>query len=234
MYANQKILAVIPARGGSKSIPKKNIYPLDGKPMIAYTIEQTLGVPELDLTVVSTDDDLIAEIAAQFRSTVIRRPSAIAGDDASTELALIDALEQAKENGWGEFDVIVVLEPTSPLREPATISRCIRSLIDNDSPSLLTVTETRKNYGRIVDGNFSPLVPNQPRRRQEREPIFEESSTVYVCRVSHLLKTGWLMAENWRAEIIDEREVIDINEASDLVVAESYLKEKRKNYEKSN
>ena len=202
--------------------------------MIAYTIEQSLEVPELDLTVVSTDDELISEIAVQYDGTVIKRPPDIAGDEAPTELALIDALEQVKEKGWGEFDIIVVLEPTSPLREPTTISRCIRSLINSEESSLLTVTETRKNYGQIINGNFLPLVPNQSRRRQEREPIYEESSTVYVCRVSHLLNTGWLMAENWRAEIIGEREVIDINEASDLIVAESYLKEKRKNNEEDN
>lgn len=227
MYAERKIMAVIPARGGSKGIPGKNIHPLGGKPLIAYTIEQAAAVPELDLTVVSTDDDKIAKTAVEWGSAVIKRPAGLAVDEAPTEPTLIDALGQAETKGWGEFDVVVVLEPTSPLRTPETISRCIKSLIDSGSPSLMTVTETRKNYGRINAGCFAPLIANQPRRRQDRQPLYEESSTVYVCRVPHLLKTGWLMADDWRVEIIDEREAIDINGTNDLLIAEIYLKEEQ-------
>ena len=227
MYGDQKIIAIIPARGGSKGIPGQNIHPLDGKPLVAYTIEQAQAVPELDVTVVSTDDDEISKTATQFGGTVIKRPPELAVDEAPTEPTLIDALEQAKTEGWGTFDIIVVLEPTSPLRKPETISRCIRNLIDSGAPSLLTVTETRKNYGRIEAGRFAPLFPDQPRRRQDRQPLYEESSTVYACRVPHLLKTGWLMASDWRAEIVDEREAIDINSMDDMIIAGSYLRKRR-------
>lgn len=226
MIHDQRVLAVIPARGGSKGIPRKNIRPLAGHPLLAHTIRQAQAVPELDWTVVSTDDEEIAAIAGRYGATVVRRPAELAVDSAPTEWALIHALDHLAETGKGDFDFVVVLEPTSPLRRPQTISACIQRLVSSPAMSLLTVVATKKNIGLIEGGYFRPLVPGQPRRRQDRQPLFVESSTVYVCRVDHLRKTHWLVADDWVAFEVDETEATDINDMTDFLVAEALMKRK--------
>lgn len=225
MFRNARILGVIPARGGSKGIPRKNIQLLAGRPLLAHTIRQAAAVPELDLTVVSTDDEEITAMAREYDMRVVRRPDNLATDSAPTEWALIHALDHLAQTGAGDFDYIVVLEPTSPLRRPETISACIQKLVSSSAVSLLTVVGTKKNIGRIEDGFFRPMIPGQPRRRQDRRPLFVESSTVYVSRVDHLRETGWLVAEDWMAFEVNETEATDINEMTDFMVAESLMKQ---------
>ena len=225
MYKGLRTLAVIPARGGSKGIPGKNIRPLAGRPLLAYTIEQALVVPELDVTVVSTDDGEIADVALRFGGRVVERPAELAGDEAPTEWALIHALDHLEQISEEVFDLVVVLEPTSPFRRPETISRCIRELADSMANSLLTLEETYKNIGTRENGVFRPVIPGQPRRRQDRRPLFVESSTVYVCRVPHLRDTGWLVSDDWLSVVVGGNEAVDINELADFVLAESLMKD---------
>lgn len=224
MYKGLRTLAVIPARGGSKGIPGKNIRSLAGRPLLAYSIEQAQTVAELDVTVVSTDDVEIADVASRFGGRVVERPVELAGDEAPTEWALIHALDHLEQGGEGSFDLIVVLEPTSPFRTPQTIGRCIRELADSTADSLLTLEKTYKNIGLRDGGYFRPVIPGQPRRRQDRQPLYVESSTVYVCRVAHLRDTGWLVSDNWLSVVVGGNEAIDINELADFALAESLLK----------
>lgn len=226
IQANARVLAVIPARGGSKGVPRKNIRPLAGRPLIEWTIDQAREVPEITFSVVSTDDDEIAAVARAAGVRVIMRPAKLATSEAPTEWALIHALDELAKEGQ-EFDMVVILEPTSPLRRPQTISTCVNTLAQSDAPSLMTVVETRANIGRIEDGFFRTLIPNAPRRRQLRQPFYVESSTVYVCRVDHLRRTGWIVAENWLAVPVEDEEATDINEELDFVVAQSLMSKRK-------
>ncbi len=169
MSAARHVLGVIPARGGSKSIPLKNIRPLNGMPLLAYTIQAAKQSTFLDRCVVSTDHADIAAVARAHGAEVIDRPAELATDQAPTEGALLQVLEVLGRQGYRP-EFVVTLEPTSPFRTTTLIDRCIATAIEQqETDCVLTVTETRKCYGRLVDGRFEYLFPNQPRRRQERE-----------------------------------------------------------------
>lgn len=226
MYHGARILGVIPARGGSKGVLGKNIRPLAGEPLIGHSLRSAGQVAEIDLLVVSTDDAEIGEIAQKYGVRVINRPVELAADNSSTEVALLHALEVLEVEGQ-KFDVILVLEPTSPLRSPRTILNAIAACVDGSAPSVLAVRETKENIGFVRDGLFRPVVPGAPRRRQDRNPFYVESSTVYACRVGYLRGTGTLVAENWGALVVPEEEVADINTEEDFWWIE-FLMEKRR------
>ncbi|MDC3169169.1 acylneuraminate cytidylyltransferase family protein [Prochlorococcus sp. AH-716-E17] len=219
MYKNNKILAIIPARGGSKGIPKKNIIELGGKPLISHTINQANNSEFITEYFVSTDDEEIINIAKLFGSKIIKRPFEISLDSSKTEECLIHAIKELSKSDL-TFDYLVVLEPTSPFRESKTIDNCIKKIIDQERKSLLTVYETKECIGEIDSYyNFKPIIKNQPRRRQERKPLFVESSTVYIVKVDFLLETNSLVCEEWLSYILEKKEAIDINTYDDLIYA---------------
>ncbi|NIM97950.1 MAG: NTP transferase domain-containing protein, partial [candidate division Zixibacteria bacterium] len=140
MKKDQKeALAVIPARGGSKSIPRKNVQRFAGKPLLAYSIESTRQSPSVNRVVVSTDDVEIADVARDYGSEVIWRPAEISGDTASSESALLHALEHLSQTEKYEPYLIVFLQCTSPLTAPEDIEGTIRALIHEDADSALAV-----------------------------------------------------------------------------------------------
>ena len=219
MYKNKRTLAIIPARGGSKGIPKKNIKELGGQPLISYTIKQAKESDFITDFFVSTDDEEISNISELYGSKIIKRPSKISLDNSRTEECLIHAIKELANLNLN-FDYLVVLEPTSPFRESKTIDNCIKKIIDEERESLLTVYETKACIGEIDKFlNYKPLIKNQPRRRQERKSLFVESSTVYVVKIDFLLKTNSLVCEKWLAYILDKKECIDINTYDDLIYA---------------
>ncbi len=215
MFKGLRILGVVPARGGSKGVLRKNIRPLAGEPLIGYTLRSARQVEEIDLIVVSTDDDEIASVSLNYGVRVIERPASLAIDTAPTEVALLQVLDVLEMEGW-KFDIILVLEPTSPFRSAETITRAIAACIEGTAPSVLAVRETRENIGFIQDGCFRPIVPDAPRRRQERQPLYVESSTIYACRIDYLRRTGTLVAEDWGALVVPEIEAADINTEDDF------------------
>lgn len=226
MFDNKSFLAIIPARGGSKSVPKKNIKSLGNKPLISYTFKEASRVKELDLVLVSTDDNEIAAVAKKEKVRVINRPENLSGDDASTESALIHAINFLEIEGKF-FDYVVVLEPTSPFRKSSTIEKCIKLISELNADSLLTLKKTYSNIGNLKSNYYRPLRTNQPRRRQDREPFYIESSTVYVAKIDFLKNTKSLVSDNWAAYVLDsEEESIDINSQLDFYLAESVLKNK--------
>jgi N-acylneuraminate cytidylyltransferase len=222
MLNGRTFLAVVPARGGSKAVPRKNIRLLGGRPLLVHTLEQIAAVAEIDCAVVSTDDREIAAIVKSNGGRAIDRPAELASDTAPTEGALLHAMD-VLEAGGQTFDFVMVLEPTSPLRTPQTIRRCMQAIAESAAPSLMTVIETRNNIGRVEKGRFRPLVPGAPRRRQDRAPFFIESSTVYICRTDYLRRTGTLVADDWLAVPVPEAEAFDINSELDFAIAEAMV-----------
>ena len=148
----------------------------------------------------------------------------MAGPDAPTESAMIHALDTLAMQGEEEFDYVALLEPTSPLRRPETVRKCIRYLIEQGASSLLTVKETRESLGRIgTDGYFHLLESSQARRRQDRPPLYAECGVLYLVRVGHLRKTNSVKADNWLPYVVEDEEGVDINCEKDLMFAESLL-----------
>jgi CMP-N-acetylneuraminic acid synthetase len=220
-----KVLAVVPARGGSKGIPLKNLQPLAGRPLITYTIEEARKSRCVDRLVVSTDHEDIAKVARAAGAQVIVRPPELATDEAPTELALLHVLDALNAAESYDPDAVLTLEPTSPLRTTRLIDRCVEALMSIDEgDSVISVTETRECFGEIVDGRFDYLVKGQPRRRQDRKPLYKESSTVYLTRTETLRRCRSVIGERLLAVVADEDEAIDINTPLDFVIAEAVLR----------
>lgn len=223
-----KFLVVIPARGGSKGIPMKNIYPLNGKPLLTYSLEMMRQVKFDGDVAVSTDSERIKEVALRTPGIeVVDRPEDISGDKASTESALLHALETMEARKGCTYDAVVTLQATSPLRRAVTVKACLDKYEEDRGKydALLTLTETRTDYWvKEGEGRYRRLYPDAPRRRQDRDPIYIENSAVYITDRQSLLETNSVLGYRVNGYVIPEREGVDINEPVDILLAEELLK----------
>ena len=147
MFNGSRVLAIIPARGGSKGIPKKNIAQLAGKPLISYTTELTQDLPWLDSTVVSTDSQEIAETATQTPGVeIVWRPEELSGDRIGDHPVLRHALSAREEQTGERYDIVLMLQPTSPLRTVDDVEGCITTLQNGDWDAVWSVSETELTY----------------------------------------------------------------------------------------
>ncbi len=225
--ARAAVVAVIPARSGSKGVPGKNVKLLAGRPLIAWTIEAALAARTIDRVIVSTDGEEIAAVACAHGAEVVRRPPELATDEATTESALLHVLDTLAAAGEPDPDYVVTLEPTSPLRSAALIDTCVRLAVERGAECVATVVENRACLGRVEGGVYRALDPSAPRRRQLREPLFEESSTVWVTATATLRRRSSVLAETVHAVVASPWEAIDINTALDFVIAEAVMRWKQ-------
>ena len=178
--------AIIPARGGSKGVPRKNVWQLNGKPLICWSIEAAQAAELVGPVVVSTDDAEIAEVSRAAGAEVVMRPAAISGDAASSEDALLHALE----NLDAPPDLTVFLQCTSPLTHSGDIDNCIRTLIEADADSAFTATESHRfiwnNKANATGVNHNGA---ERKRRQDLEPEYSENGAVYVMRTRGFLQS---------------------------------------------
>lgn len=183
-----KAVAIIPARGGSKGIPRKNVFPFNGKPLICWCIEAARQAEMVDQVIVSTDDAEIAQISRTAGATVIMRPDDISSDIASSEDALIHALSSLNEHP----DLTVFLQCTSPLTQSEDIDNCIRKLIDSNADSAFTATESHRflwmDQDRATGINHDGA---ERKRRQDLEKEYAENGAVYVMKT-----TGFMQARH--------------------------------------
>lgn len=179
----RRVLAVIAARGGSKGIPRKNLIDLCGKPLLAWSIEQARTASTITEVAVSSDSDEILAVAQAFGAVAVPRPAEISGDTASSESAWLHALD-AREQQSGTFDLVVAMQATSPIREPADIDQAISLLSTERLDSLLTVCEVEDffNWRVGADGLAQPVNYDwrNRRRRQDIEKRYLENGSFYV------------------------------------------------------
>jgi CMP-N,N'-diacetyllegionaminic acid synthase len=220
------MIIVVPARGGSKRIPLKNIVDLAGRPLLAYTLKAAMGAGIANHVYVSTDDERIAKVAKDWGAKVVIRPARLASDGASTESVLLHVLDELQVSEESE-DWIMTLPPTSPLRSALTI-RGFASHAERAAPAIdcvMSVTENRSDFWHLKPGGgFGRLFPDQARRQQDRPPLFEENSAVYVTRIRSLRRTGSILGVNTLCVPIAPEEGLDINTDSDLQLASALLK----------
>jgi len=179
------IISIIPARGGSKSIPGKNIYPVSGKPLIGWTIEQSVKCKLISKTFVTTDDDEIAEVSSRFGATIIKRPDSISGDLASSESALAHAIGVIRSEHNIDPDLVVFLQATSPLRKPDDINNCIQKMLDDNCDSLFSGCRLEDFLIWENDGKeWNSFNYNYKDRglRQQRKPQYVENGFIYVFK----------------------------------------------------
>ena len=202
------ILGITPARGGSKSISRKNIKELCGKPLIAWTIEAAKQSGLLDRYVVSTEDREIAEIARKYGADVLDRPKELATDEASTLSVLQDVLKKIYA------DIVVLLQCTSPIRDRGLIDRCIKRFLETNADSLATGF-TCKLYEW---GTYSS-------RKQDLEGFFHDDGNVYVVKAD-LIKKGKLWGKKMEKMEISKEQNIEIDDEFDFWLAEQILKKR--------
>lgn len=219
------MLVLIPAKGESTRIPRKNLHLLAGRPLIDYTLEAAKQAAVSNSMAVSTEDSAIAERAREAGFRVVARPANLASETASTEQVVLHALDAYVQEGTN-FDWVMVLPPTSPLRSAETIRRCAseQAAHANDHDCLMTVTETRPDLWRgNEDGSLQRLFQHAPRRQQDREILMEENSAVYIVRTKTLRETGSFIAGRVRGVPIAPKEALDINDPLDIELAEALL-----------
>lgn len=186
MVPAMQIIAIIPARGGSKGIPRKNVKPLAGKPLVAWTIDAAKGDPRIGTVFVSTDDPEIGAVAQAYGASVIWRPAELSGDTASSESALLHGLDVIEQERGAAPDILVFLQCTSPLMTTADISGTLDALLNQRADSAFTATPFHGFVWR-TDREGNALGVNHDKqvrpRRQEREREFLETGAVYAFYV---------------------------------------------------
>jgi YrbI family 3-deoxy-D-manno-octulosonate 8-phosphate phosphatase len=219
-------LAIIPARGGSKGIPRKNIIPIAGKPLITYNIEQARHSRYIHRVVVSTDDDEIADVARRYGAEIVRRPAEISGDSAPSESALLHVLQVLQQQDGYQPDLLVFLQCTSPLTLAEDIDGTIQALLSQRADTALAVIPFHYFLWRQeADGAVGI---NHDRRvrslRQEREPQYLETGAVYVMKVPDFLKVRHRFFGKTALYIMPAERRLEIDEPADLQIAELRLR----------
>ncbi|MCK9480991.1 MAG: acylneuraminate cytidylyltransferase family protein [Bacteroidia bacterium] len=221
-----KILGVIPARGGSKGVPLKNIKLLDGKPLIEYTIMAALQ-SNLDRVIVSTDSKEIAEVAKNAGAEVpFLRPDSLASDSASSMPVAIHALNEIEKITGDVFDALMLLQPTTPFRTKTDINDAIELLKKNNTDSVISVVDVegthpaRMKYlknGLLIDPPFCEQKENQ--NRQELEPMYIRNGAIYLTKKDVLL-SGTYKGNSCSALIMPRNRSVNIDTAFDFEYAE--------------
>ncbi len=221
------VLAIIPARGGSKGLPQKNVLPICGKPLIAWTIESARSSRYIDRVVVSTDDRAISRISLEHGAEVINRPESISGDGAPSEAALAHALLYLKDHEDYTPTLTVFLQCTSPLTSPEDIDRCVEELLDNQADAAFTVTPFHYFVWQENVDNVACGVNHDQKirlRRQDRDQQFLETGAVYVFRTDGFLTSRHrFFGKTVFSEMPAER-CLEIDELLDMERAEIRLR----------
>jgi N-acylneuraminate cytidylyltransferase len=210
-------VAIIPARGGSKRVPRKNMYVLEGRPLVVHSIEHALAAEEVDSVFVSTEDPEIAAVAEETGATVVLRPPELAGDTASSESALLHVLDARQ---GGDPDLVVFLQATSPIRSGADIDAAVRRLRDEGADSLFSACRDHGLLWRDTAAGPKPqnYEPGARRREQDMDPQYRENGSIYVFRPQVLreggARLGGLVAlhemDPWSSIQIDTPDDVDL------------------------
>ena len=212
-----EILGLIPARGGSKGIPRKNLVPVGGKPLLAWTVDAAQAASELTRVVVSTDDD---EIAAAAGVEVLRRPAELAADDTP----MLDVVRHAVAELSPDF--VVLLQPTSPLRRAEHVDAVVRLLRESGADAVVSVVAVPHRYSPealmdVIDGRV--VARGSARNRQEKGLVYARNGPAVLAVRSDRLGDD-LYGGDCRPYLMDERDSLDVDDAFDLELADLLLR----------
>ncbi|CAG0943299.1 CMP-N,N'-diacetyllegionaminic acid synthase [Candidatus Brocadiaceae bacterium] len=228
---NPRVLALITARGGSKGIPGKNIIPIAGRPLLSYAITAALDSRRVDSVVVSTDSLEIARIAVEWGAQVpFLRPKEISGDSASSEDAILHALDWLEANSGQQFDILILLQPTSPIRTSDDITNALNTfLADPEATSLISVSPSRhhpklmkvidesgilRGYEGDIERNF---------RRQELRDVYCQNGAIYIAEVDHFRNSHSFTTGRVIPYIMSVVSSFEIDEPDDIPIVEALL-----------
>jgi N-acylneuraminate cytidylyltransferase len=218
MINGQSVLAIIPARGGSKGVPRKNIREVAGKPLIAWTIAEAKKSKYIDRLILSSEDKEIIQVALEYGCEVpFVRPSELAQDDTPGIAPVLHAIVNLPE----KYEYVVLLQPTSPLRSVADIDECIAKCALADSNACVTVTQAEQSpywmYSVSHEGSVVPIVKNDGYlRRQDLPTAYVLNGAVYVARTDWLKRAKQFVAAETKAVIMPAERSLDIDTEDDL------------------
>ena len=230
VYRNKTFLAIIPARGGSKRLPRKNVLDLCGKPLIAYSIEAALKSKYIDKLIVSSDDDEILEISKKYGANIIKRPPELGTDTTTT----FDTIKHVVDN-LDIYDYVILLQATSPLRNQIHIDESIQLLELKKADAIVSVCEMDHSplWSNTLDSTLSmngflkDEVLNK--RSQDLEKYYRLNGAIYICKTDKLLEEeSFLLKENIFAYKMNRENSIDIDEEIDFIIAKELINKNMK------
>ena len=227
MFNKSKILALIPARGGSKGIKGKNIIDINGKPLIAYTIEAGKQSKYIDDVVVTTDSEKIAEVSKKYGAEIpFMRPAEYAQDKSKTIDAVLHAIKELKKQGK-VYDTLVLLQPTQPLRTSVDIDKAIELYFEKSCMSLVSISDVDDHPLLIrtidFDGILKPLLSQSSTcRRQDMPPFYRVNGCIYINKIEEI-DENTSFNDNKLGFIMERSHSVDIDEYKDIVEVEYYL-----------
>lgn len=213
MYKGKTFLAVIPARGGSKRLPRKNLLDLAGKPLIAWTIEAAKHSKYIDHFVVSTDDQEITSVSKKYGAEVLTRPSELATDTASSVDVVLHAIEKQNKH----YDYVVLLQPTSPLRTDQHIDEAIELIFEKNADAIISVCETDHSplWANTLpeDGRMDNFIREdvKGKRSQDLPKFFQLNGAIYVSNTAVFEQTNGFIVNQSYAYVMSRKDSIDID-----------------------
>lgn len=222
---NKRIVAIIPARGGSKGLKKKNIHLLANKPLIEYSIEAAIKSKYIDEVVVTSDDDTIIAIAQKHAISIIKRPSFLAQDNTNTASVVSHVLDNLSQG----YDILILLQPTSPLRDEKDIDSAIENFMSKDADALISVREPKhspfKAFTCNTDGFLEGIVNNKYpfMPRQELPVAYYPNGAIYIIKVQEFIKNKTFFCQKTIPFYMNEIKSIDIDTYEDLIKIEKIL-----------
>ncbi|HYA86308.1 MAG TPA: acylneuraminate cytidylyltransferase family protein [Nitrospirota bacterium] len=232
MYKDRSAIGIIPARGGSKGLPGKNIMMLCGKPLIAWSIEAGLRSKYLDHVMVTTDSEEIADVSKKYGATVpFLRPQELARDYSTTFDAVQHTVEHYRNMLGNTFDYIILLEPTSPLREKDDIDNMIKELVENENhyDSIVSIGEVHEHPSIMKKVIGNSLVPfceelKLTTRRQDNQPAYFPYGVAYIVKTSVLLKEKTFYTSRTTFYKINRYQNYEIDDIYDFLAIENIMK----------
>lgn len=222
-------IVVIPARKNSKRIKRKNLRDLNGKPLIAHSIEYALSYLDSENIWVNTDDDLIIDLAKKYKVSTYKRPNGLAKDETLTNEVVIDFSEYLVRQGI-KFKNIITLQPTNPIRSENLLKTALDELIKSKRKSLMSVSLLHKKFGRIIKDKYLPMNYEVGQRHQDIENLFYENGLIYISTKEALLEEKEYISSDVYPLITDEIGAqIDIDFEDDLKLAELIMKRENNN-----
>lgn len=225
------MIAIIPARGGSKGLPGKNVRPLNGKPLIAYAVEEALKAKNIDRVIISTDDEEIARVAVEYGAELpFMRPAELATDTALAVDNYIYTIGRLEKESGQQIDAFVVLQPTSPLRISEDIDGAIELFMSKHADSVMTYTQEAHpiSWHKYLDeeGHMIKILDSTIKNRQDNRISYYPNGAVYVFKTS-LIREKKYISDNSYAYIMPRNRSVDIDFLEDFEYAE-FLLQRRK------
>jgi len=236
MITDKKVLGLVLARAGSKGLPGKNTKLLCGKPLIAWSIEAGLASKYIDDLAVSTDGDEIASVSKQYGAQVpFIRPPELASDGASSVSAILHTLDYLEEHGRC-YDLVVLLEPTSPLREASDIDAALELLVEKNASSVVSVCKAEAIHPSFMfkmhstTNQLLPFTGAQPNtlRRQDIQPVFFLDGTIYCSTPKKIREKNGFYHDETLAYVVPKWKSLEIDDADDFLMVEAVMKSRLK------